>query len=199
MGVTATRSSTTEPMLVGDAFMSSCGAARGARNLISRDLSARRSDRGDWASSPDVVLSPVWVSAKASKDEGAGAGEFSSDELDDAGPTGAELPRPGARRRPVPADVLRRAAPRRDAGASPAAPEFYRAVLRTGAPDGSRVNELGVLTYKGVTPIVTVVASDVRRLLKSRWTSHRRYFPSRVSPSVSCQTSKTLWLSPAWR
>jgi hypothetical protein len=26
MGVTATRSSTTEPMLVGDAFTSSCGA-----------------------------------------------------------------------------------------------------------------------------------------------------------------------------
>ena len=73
MGVTATRSSTTEPMLVGDAFASSCGAARGARNLISRDLSARRSDRGDWASSPDVELSAVWLSASTSnEDEGSG-------------------------------------------------------------------------------------------------------------------------------
>ena len=61
------------------------------------------------------------------------------DELDDAGLKGAELPRPGARRRPVPADVLRRAAPRRDASASPAAAELHRAVLRAGAADGSRV------------------------------------------------------------
>ena len=75
MGVTAMRSSTTEPMLVGDAFTSSCGAARGARNLISRDLSACRSRRGDWASSPDVVLSPVWLSESASNEGGV---EFSS-------------------------------------------------------------------------------------------------------------------------
>ena len=99
MGVTATRSSTTEPMLVGDAFTSSCGAVRGA----------------------------------------SGPGDGSPDELDDAGPKGAELPRPRAYRWAVPADVLRRAAPRRDAGASPAAAEFHRAVLRAGAPDGSRV------------------------------------------------------------
>ena len=75
IAVTATRSSTTEPMLVGDAFTSSCGAARGARNLISRDLSACRSRRGDWASSPDVVLSPVWLSESASNEGGV---EFSS-------------------------------------------------------------------------------------------------------------------------
>ena len=62
-------------MLVGDAFTSSCGAARGARNLISRDLSACRSRRGDWASSPDVVLSPVWLSESASNEGGV---EFSS-------------------------------------------------------------------------------------------------------------------------
>ena len=205
MGVTATRSSTTEPMLVGDAFTSSCGAARGARNLISRDLSACRSRRGDWASSPDVELSAVWLSESASNEggvefsslwpltrhgtwpivivggllvpaphdherrralrrhrerlarppgaahaqglraearrraPGSGPRDGSPDELDDAGSTGAELPRPGARRRPVPADVLRRAAPRRDAGASPAAAEFHRALLRAGAADGSRV------------------------------------------------------------
>ena len=42
MGVTATRSSTTEPMLVGDAFTSSCGAARGARNLISLKAYAQK-------------------------------------------------------------------------------------------------------------------------------------------------------------
>ena len=70
IAVTETRSSTTEPMLVGDAFTSSCGAARGARNLISRDLSACRSRRGDWASSPDVVLSPVWLSESASNEGG---------------------------------------------------------------------------------------------------------------------------------
>ena len=64
----------------------------------------------------------------------------SPDELDDAGPEGAELPRPGARRRPVPADVLRRAAPRRDAGASPAAAEFHRALLRAGAADDAPMN-----------------------------------------------------------
>ena len=70
IGATATRSSTTEPMLVGDAFTSSCGAARGARNLISRDLSACRSRRGDWASSPDVELSAVWLSESASNEGG---------------------------------------------------------------------------------------------------------------------------------
>ena len=59
--------------------------------------------------------------------------------LDDAGPEGAELPRPGTCGWAVPADVLRRAAPRRDAGASPAAAEFHRTLLRAGAPDGSRV------------------------------------------------------------
>ena len=57
-------------MLVGDAFTSSCGAARGARNLISRDLSACRSRRGDWASSPDVELSAVWLSESASNEGG---------------------------------------------------------------------------------------------------------------------------------
>ena len=78
MGVTATRSSTTEPMLVGDAFTSSRGAARGARNLISRDLSARRSGRGDWASSPDVELSAVWLSASASNEDGGSVGVSAS-------------------------------------------------------------------------------------------------------------------------
>ena len=66
---------------------------------------------------------------------GSGPPDGSPDELDDAGPKGAELPRPGARRRPVPADVLRRAAPRCDAGASPAAAELHRALLRAGAAD----------------------------------------------------------------
>ena len=75
---------------------------------------------------------------------GSGPGDGSPNELDDAGPKGAELPRPGTRRRPVPADVLRGAAPRRDASASPAAAEFHRALLRAGAADGSRVIELGV-------------------------------------------------------
>ena len=73
MGITATRSSTTEPMLVGDAFTSSCGAARGARNLISRDRSALRSGRGLCASSPDVpddVLSAVWLWESASNEGG---------------------------------------------------------------------------------------------------------------------------------
>ena len=70
---------------------------------------------------------------------GSGPRDGSPDELDDAGPEGAELPRPGARRRPVPADVLRRAAARRDASASPAAAELHRALLRAGAADGSRV------------------------------------------------------------
>ena len=65
-------------MLVGDAFASSCGAARGARNLISRDLSARRSDRGDWASSPDVELSAVWLSASASNEDGGSGGVSAS-------------------------------------------------------------------------------------------------------------------------
>ena len=68
--------------------------------------------------------------------------------MDDAGPEGAELPRPGACRWAVPADVLRRAAARRDAGASPAAAEFHRALLRAGAADGSRVIELGVYLHQ---------------------------------------------------
>ena len=102
MGVTATRSSTTEPMLVGDAcvmmefhdprhrrdvalvstrgdaFVESSplrAAAARPGNFISRHRSLARSCRGDWASSPDVVLSPVWLSESASNEGGV---EFSS-------------------------------------------------------------------------------------------------------------------------
>ena len=58
MGVTATRSSTTEPMLVATRPRR-CTAARGPRNLIIPRPQRLWSRRGDWASSPDVVLSPV--------------------------------------------------------------------------------------------------------------------------------------------
>ena len=41
----------------------------GARGDLPRPQRSR-SDRGDWASSPDVVLSPVWLSESASNEEG---------------------------------------------------------------------------------------------------------------------------------
>ena len=121
IAVTATRSSTTEPMLVGDA----CGDDE--LSLFARSTRRNGLTRGD----AFVESSPLRAA-----------------ELDDAGPQGAELPRPRACRWAVPADVLRRAAPRRDASASPAAAEFHRAVLRTGAADGSRVIELGVYLHQ---------------------------------------------------
>ena len=104
MGITATRSSTTEPMLVGDACVmmnfhdprdrrdamvltradafveSSPRRAAAARpgNFISRHRSLARSCRGDWASSPDVVELAVSLWASSLRDDGGCSGEFSS-------------------------------------------------------------------------------------------------------------------------
>ena len=104
IAVTATRSSTTEPMLVGDAcvmmelhdprhrrdvalvstrgdaFVESSCAAAAARpgNFISRHRSLARSCRGDWASSPDVVELAVSLWASSLRDDGGCSGKFSS-------------------------------------------------------------------------------------------------------------------------
>ena len=103
MGIaeTATRSSTTEPMLVGDAcamlnfhsprlrrdvalistrgdaFVESSplrAAAARPGNFISRHRSLARSCRGDWASSPDVVELAVSLWASSLRDDGGCSG-----------------------------------------------------------------------------------------------------------------------------